>query len=346
MEDNFALAVVVDDDPDVALAARLALRDLFARIETVETPARLFDFLKRESPDVILLDLNFERSATDGRYVYLRHFMPHRIYGQHIAYLWEMPTTQVWKKQFDEGKLNASQQAFWREKPSEELYDLHRDPDEIDNLAASPKNRETLLRLRKAVHDWMLRIRDVGILPECDMLARSGASRAPYAMARDREKYPVAEVLGAAELATARVPAAAPELARSLGHRDPAVRFWAATGLRILGAAAVIEHEEALRKALSDPEPAPRIAAAEALGLYSSEALRNASLHVLAELSSAGKHGAATALLAMNAVTALGDKGRPALERIREADMNDTRSPERLREYPARLKKSLLEAAG
>ena len=285
------------------------------------------------------------RSATDGRYVYLRHFMPHRIYGQHIAYLWEMPTTQVWKKQFDDRKLNGAQQAFWKEKPSEELYDLQTDPDEINNLAASPKHRDTLLRMRKAVHDWMLSIRDVGILPEGDMLARSGAALAPYAMAKDRKQYPIADVLRVAEMASLRAPGAAPELARSLGHSDPAVRFWAATGLRILGASAVASHSESLRKTLSDTAPAPRIAAAEALGLYSPEKDLSAALDVLAELSAAGKHGAATAILAMNALTALGDKGRPALDRIREADMKDTRSPERLREYPARLKKSLLEPA-
>ena len=63
----FNLAVVVDDDPDIALAARLALRDQFERIETLHSPAELMPLLKRESPDAILLDLNFERSATDGR---------------------------------------------------------------------------------------------------------------------------------------------------------------------------------------------------------------------------------------------------------------------------------------
>jgi len=63
----FNLAVVVDDDPDIALAARLALRDQFERIETLQSPAELLPLLKRESPDAILLDLNFERSATDGR---------------------------------------------------------------------------------------------------------------------------------------------------------------------------------------------------------------------------------------------------------------------------------------
>jgi len=67
MDKPFGLAVVVDDDPDISLAARLALRDLFERIETLSSPAELLPLLKREAPDAILLDLNFERSATDGR---------------------------------------------------------------------------------------------------------------------------------------------------------------------------------------------------------------------------------------------------------------------------------------
>src|SRR5690242_5414738 len=65
--ERFNLAVVVDDDPDVALAARLALRDMFEQVETLETPTQLFSLLERESPDAILLDLNFERGKTDGR---------------------------------------------------------------------------------------------------------------------------------------------------------------------------------------------------------------------------------------------------------------------------------------
>ena len=67
MDPSFSLAVVVDDDPDISLAARLALRDMFDRIEALPSPAELLLFLKRESPDAILLDLNFERAATDGR---------------------------------------------------------------------------------------------------------------------------------------------------------------------------------------------------------------------------------------------------------------------------------------
>ena len=63
---KFGLAVVVDDDPDIALAARLVLRAEFAEIVTLTHPEALMPLLDRAEPDVILLDLNFERGATDG----------------------------------------------------------------------------------------------------------------------------------------------------------------------------------------------------------------------------------------------------------------------------------------
>lgn len=63
---SFQLAVIVDDDPDIALAARLALRSLFDEIVVLNDPDALLPFLAMRQPDVVLLDLNFERGATDG----------------------------------------------------------------------------------------------------------------------------------------------------------------------------------------------------------------------------------------------------------------------------------------
>lgn len=63
---KYNLAVVVDDDPDIALAARLVLRGEFAEIVTLTHPEALMPLLERAMPDVILLDLNFQRGATDG----------------------------------------------------------------------------------------------------------------------------------------------------------------------------------------------------------------------------------------------------------------------------------------
>ena len=57
------------------------------------------------------------RSVRNDRYVYLRHYMPHLIYGQHIDYMFQTPTTQVWKRLYDEGKLAPPQTCFWERKP-------------------------------------------------------------------------------------------------------------------------------------------------------------------------------------------------------------------------------------
>jgi DNA-binding NtrC family response regulator len=62
----FELAVIVDDDADVLLAARLLLRDLFAEVIAAESPDRAFAETAGRSPDVILLDANFARGATDA----------------------------------------------------------------------------------------------------------------------------------------------------------------------------------------------------------------------------------------------------------------------------------------
>ncbi len=65
---RFPLAVVVDDDPDIALAAQLALRGVFDEVLALDRPEALEPIVAVRAPDVVLLDLNFERGATDGRH--------------------------------------------------------------------------------------------------------------------------------------------------------------------------------------------------------------------------------------------------------------------------------------
>ena len=57
--------LILDDDPDVALAARLALRRL-GSVAVRHAPAELADALDSLSPDVLLLDMNFTPGASDG----------------------------------------------------------------------------------------------------------------------------------------------------------------------------------------------------------------------------------------------------------------------------------------
>jgi DNA-binding NtrC family response regulator len=62
----FGRCVVVDDDPDILLSARLLLRDLFNEVATFEAPADAMPSLVTEGADVILLDANFGRGATNA----------------------------------------------------------------------------------------------------------------------------------------------------------------------------------------------------------------------------------------------------------------------------------------
>jgi DNA-binding NtrC family response regulator len=63
---RFARCIVVDDDPDILLSARLLLRDLFTEIAPFQSPQEALDSLRREPPDVVLLDANFGRGATNA----------------------------------------------------------------------------------------------------------------------------------------------------------------------------------------------------------------------------------------------------------------------------------------
>jgi DNA-binding NtrC family response regulator len=59
-------ALIVDDDADVALSARLLLRPLFAEVIVAHDPAALPALLKAHDPDVVLLDMNFARGQSSG----------------------------------------------------------------------------------------------------------------------------------------------------------------------------------------------------------------------------------------------------------------------------------------
>lgn len=67
MEKINARILIVDDDADVLLAARLFLRQHIAFVHTEKNPENLPDLLKAESYDLIMLDMNFSRDATSGK---------------------------------------------------------------------------------------------------------------------------------------------------------------------------------------------------------------------------------------------------------------------------------------
>jgi arylsulfatase A-like enzyme len=276
------------------------------------------------------------RSVTDGRYAYIRNYMPHRIYGQHLAYMFQTPTTQVWRNLHRQGKLNAAQEVFWNTKPPEELYDLANDADEINNLARSPAEQPVLAKLRNAQQAWVLRIRDVGFLPEGEIHARA-AGATPYDMGHDAAKYPLERIFAIAELAAGLKPEAVESLNAALGDPDSAVRYWAALGLLMRGRAGIESGRAELTAALDDPSPYVRVAAAEALACFGENAVQSTAMNVLSELADWGRNNVFVAMFALNALDELGERAEPVKAKLRQSPQTGPLPHARYAEYVPRL---------
>ncbi|WP_406694918.1 sulfatase-like hydrolase/transferase [Singulisphaera sp. Ch08] len=280
------------------------------------------------------------RSLTDGRYVYVRNYMPHKIYGQYLDYMFQTPTTRVWKQLHDEGRLTPTQDLFWKTKPPEELYDLQADPDEIHNLANAPGEQKVLATLRQAHWTWEAKIRDVGFLPEGELHSRSQGT-SPYDMGRDEKQYPFRRVFETAELASMLAPSATPALKTALTDSDSAVRYWAALGFLMRGGEGVRAAHEELARALDDPSPYVRIVAAEALGRYGDGIDLGRSLPVLSGLGDWSKNNFFVTMSALNGIGALGEKAAPLRESIRQFAPNGSSPHPRYANYVPRLLEEL-----
>ncbi len=113
------------------------------------------------------------RSVSDGRFNYLRYYMPKLPFYQNIRYRLQNPLMPHLLKLRDEGKLNADQMQWFRStKPDEELFDTQTDPFELNNLATDPQYATKLKELRTAHEKWLKDYTDLGTMPEMEMVAQ------------------------------------------------------------------------------------------------------------------------------------------------------------------------------
>ena len=258
------------------------------------------------------------RVVRDRKYQYHRNFMPHLPWSQYVSYTEQMPTMQVWRQLHEQGRLDAAQERYFRPKPTEELYDIEKDPHMLENLATDAKYAAVVERMQKELHDWQLRTRDLGLLTEYEMHRRAEGS-SQYEVGQSERHYPLKRILAAAEVASQQNAKHVEQLAHWLTDDEPTVRWWAATGLTMLKQKAR-PAKSALESALHDTSPVVRIAAAEALcNLGQVETILPVLIEGLAHTTPYVR------LRAMNALDRLGDKARPALAAIPAAAM--TKAP-------------------
>ncbi len=269
------------------------------------------------------------RSVTDGRYVYVRNFMPEKPQGGYLAYMYKQAGVQAWRAAFETGNLPPEQAAFFLPKPAEALFDLESDPDEIRNLADDASARSHLTELRGALHTHILESHDLGLLPEAEM-HRLSAGQPPVTLAGS-ERYPARAILESTAPTAGKT--AAPDLASPVA----AMRYWAVRRVAEDQQAGVGAHRDELSRLLVDESPSVRIAAAEALGRFGGDSERTTAMSVLAELCDPKKQGVPTAVLALNSIDTLSPLPANVVATLKANSEVPPGTPQRMREYVPRL---------
>ena len=206
------------------------------------------------------------RSVRDKRFRYIRNYEPLRTYYQYMNTPEKGATMQEIRRVDAEGKLPPAAALFMAgQKTVEELYDLQNDPHEINNLAGDPKYQTRLATMRGVHLQWVQDTKDLGLIPESEIMQRELKYGNRYAILRQPNGDDLNRRLGQTAAAASSGIKALPELIQALDDEDAAVRYWAATGIGNIGAGAA-STENKIILLLQDPAPSVRVAAARALG--------------------------------------------------------------------------------
>ncbi|WP_339716572.1 sulfatase family protein [Cyclobacterium amurskyense] len=228
------------------------------------------DFLAKEESDYVFgyrdrADDCYEvaRSVYDGRYLYIRHFMPQLPYYQNALIFNKGGSYAEMNRLRDAGELTDAAKKMYATKPVEILYDLQEDPLEQNNLATKPVMKEKLEELARELDEWMIRHRDTGLLTEGIMMQQASQSKeSVFAISRAYSEESFKEVLEVAKMVGKinDLSAVIPFLDSDL----ESARFWGLIGIDAYQGDIGQVHSDLIRL-LSDDAPAVAIKAAEIL---------------------------------------------------------------------------------
>jgi arylsulfatase A-like enzyme len=182
------LVSVIDLAPAILALAGVEAPDFVQGRNFLAGPPREYVHAGRDRMDDVS---DRVRAVRDGRYKYIRNYMPEAAYFRPLTFRDMFPVMQALWADRDAGTL-APRQAFYftAPRPAEELYDTTKDPHEVRNLAGNSDHAETLARLRAEMDRWLAAVGDRSAEPETEMVAsmwpggEQPATAAPEVMVR------------------------------------------------------------------------------------------------------------------------------------------------------------------
>lgn len=266
-----------------------------------DAPEHSFGFRGRmdERPDEC-------RSVTDGRYLYIRNYLPHLPHGQYLTYQQETPTTRVWYQLFKDNELDAIQSAFWTPHPAEELFDLESDPHEIHNLAQDPAHAKQLRQLRKALHSHQKKTKDLYFIPEPILREAILAGESPATHFRSLPTPSFRELISKSYRLSSNIH---PDLFETF---DSIQTYWRTTSLLSSDSETFRKKFDQVREAMDNDSAIVAIAACEVVALNSPyQEDRNQAVNTLVTFSRFPDNEFILSIHALNALDHIRESGFP-----------------------------------
>jgi uncharacterized sulfatase len=170
---------------------------------------------------------DMSRAVTDGRYMYVRHFMPQLPYFQDAIIFSEQKGGSYAEiqrlKSLDQ--LPEATRVLFEPKPVEELFDLKTDPFEQNNLVQKAELGAIKKELSEQLNNHLLKYLDTGLLNEGEYMQRAKKQgKSVYETVRSYSEARFSEILHAAQL-SGKINNCE-DLVPILQAKDNAVRYW------------------------------------------------------------------------------------------------------------------------
>ena len=206
------------------------------------------------------------RMVRDKRFRYIRNYEPLKPYYQYMNTPEKGATMKEIRRLEQSGILPSAAKLFSaKRKPIEELYDLQKDPHEIRNLADNPVYIQQLKKMREAHYSWVRETRDIGLLPESEIIEREALYGSRYGILRQKDSSSIMTRLSETAILASSGQDALPMLLKAINDIDAAVRYWGVTGIGNLAPRESVNALLVARKLLIDSSASVRIAAGRAL---------------------------------------------------------------------------------
>lgn len=198
------------------------------------------------------------RTVIKGTFAYSRVYLPYIQELRDLLYMDMGEITHLIRQDYKAGKLSPVQSQMLEPRPAEYLYDLEKDPWEINNLAENPAYGTLLKELRQAQEKDILASKDILFLPEYE-LERISKTTTPYVYRSQLDLKSIYEIAKWAGLRTEKARVAQ---LKGMESKNEFVRYWALLGLKSNVKAMSEKEKAALTNRLADPYPPNRIVAA------------------------------------------------------------------------------------